>query len=276
MNALHTQFKSAIHLRCFLHFRGNLQDKLGISKTNAQEFLKDVFGSLALLETGLVDAEVTELDKEFDDLKDTWDKREVALSGRSVPSFHQWFKRNCLEEVCNCMLKDKREQTGLGSPPEPFYTNDVESKNRVLKHQAVYKPQELPVFVQTIKDLLQEQKQEIEKAVIGVGEYELLPAYSNLEIPHSQWFKKSEKQRHRLLERFMNSAVRGGENVGITTTEAFTEDQSGDAVLSETQDVPSTSNPLHCTELPVGILNVEQSTEVSGRQVLVHESTGSA
>ena len=256
VNALHTQFKSAIHLRCFLHFRGNLQDKLadiGISRPNAQEFLKDVFGNPALLENGLVDAEVTELDDEFDNLKDAWDKHEVALSGRAFPSFHQWFKRNCLEEVRNCMLKDKREQAGLGSPPEPFYTNDVESKNRVLKHQAEYKPQELPAFVQTMKDLFEEQKQEIEKAMIGVGEYQLLPAYSNLEIPHSQWFKKSEKQRHRLIERFMNSAVRGGENVDVKTTEACTEDQSGDAVVSETQDAPSTSNPLQCTELPVGI-----------------------
>ena len=125
MNALHTQFKSAIHLRCFLHFRGNLEDKLadiGISKANAQEFLKDVFRSPALLEIGLVDTEVTELDKEFGDLKDAWDKCEVAFSGTAIPSFHQWLERNCLEEVRNCMLKDKREQAGLGSPPEPFYT----------------------------------------------------------------------------------------------------------------------------------------------------------
>jgi len=54
-----------------------------------------------------------------------------------------------------------------------------------------------------MKGLLQEQKHEIEKATIGVGEYKLLPSYSDLEVPHGQWFKKNEKQRHRLLDRFI-------------------------------------------------------------------------
>lgn len=180
VNALHTQFQSAIHLRCFLHFCGNLEDKLanfGISKANAQQFIRDVIGNLALLENGLVDAEVTELDKEFADLQVVWDEHEASLSTSSTtcPSFHQWFKRNCLEEVRKCMLKDKREEAGLGSPPDPFYVNDVESKNHVLKLQAEYKPQELPTFVETMKGLLQEQKHEIEKAMIGVGEYKLRP-----------------------------------------------------------------------------------------------------
>ena len=52
--ALHTQFRFATHLGCFffLHFRGNVESKLaelGISKPNAQEFLKDIFGNPALL-----------------------------------------------------------------------------------------------------------------------------------------------------------------------------------------------------------------------------------
>ena len=129
------------------------------------------------------------------------------------------------------MLKDKREQAGLGMPPEPFYTTDVESRNRVLKLQAEYKPQELPMFVQTMKDLLQEQKQEIEKAMIGVGEYKLLPSYSDLKVPHGQWFKK---QCHHLLDRFMNAAVRGGQNA---TVHMF-EDQSNEGPLCQAQDTP--------------------------------------
>ena len=257
VNALHTQFQSAIHLRCFLHFRGNLEDKLanlGISKANAQEFIRDVLGNPALLENGLVDAEVTELDKEFADFQVVWDEREVSLStsGTTFPSFHQWFRRNCLEDVRHCMLKDKREEAGLGSPPDPFYTNDVESKNRVLKLQAEYKPQELPKFVETMKGLLQEQKQEIEKAMIGVGEYKLMPSYSDLEVPHGQWFKKNEKQRHRLLDRFMNAAVRGGQNADLATVEVSGE-ESSEGVLCQAQDAPCTSNPLKCTGLPDGI-----------------------
>ena len=87
VNALHTQFQSAIHLRCFLHFRGNLEDKLanlGISKANAQEFIRDVLGNPALLENGLVDAEVTELD--IADFQVVWDEREASLSTSALLS----------------------------------------------------------------------------------------------------------------------------------------------------------------------------------------------
>ena len=211
-NALHTQFKLALHLRCFLHFRGNLENKLselGISKANAQEFIKDVFGNPALLEDGLVDAEASELDQEFSNLKPVWDNREIVLSGRSQAHFHGWFKKNCLEVVRKNMLKETREQAALGSPPEPFYTNDVESKNRVLKQQTEYKPQELPAFVESMKNLFEEQKLEIEKAVIGSGEFKLLPKYRDLEVQQMEWYKKTDKQRLRVLERFNCAPLRG-------------------------------------------------------------------
>ena len=95
-NALHTQFRSAVHLRCFLHFRGNLEAKLsdlGISKSDAQEFVRDVLGNFALLEDGLVDAECSE---QFGNLKTTWDEREASLkhSSTAKPCFHRWFEKN--------------------------------------------------------------------------------------------------------------------------------------------------------------------------------------
>ena len=103
-----------------------------------------------------------------------------------------------------------------------------------------------------MKYLLQEQKQEIEKAMIGVGEYKLLLSYSDLEVPHGQWFKKNEKQRHCLLDRFMNAAIKGGQNVDLATVH-MSEDQSSEGPLCQAQDTPSTSNPLKCIGLPEGV-----------------------
>lgn len=114
------------------------------------------------------------------------------------------------------------------------------------------KPQELPTFVESMKGLLQEQKQEIEKAMIGVGEYKIQPSYSDLEVPHGQWFKKNEKQRHRLLDRFMNAAVRGGQNADLANVDV-SEEESMEGLVCQVEDAPSTSNPLKCTGLPEGI-----------------------
>ena len=116
---------------------------LGISKPNAQEFLRDIFDNPTLLEEGLVDVDSAELDEEFESLKKTWDDRECTLLNAPRAHFYDWFRTNSLEVIRKCMLKEKREAAGLGSPPEPFYTNDVESKNRVLKDQTCYKLQQL-------------------------------------------------------------------------------------------------------------------------------------
>lgn len=136
----------------------------------------------------------------------------------------------------------------IGISARPFL-HDVDSKNRVLKLQAEYKPQELPTFVETMKGLLQEQKHEIEKAMIGVSEYKLLPSYCDLQVPHGQWFKKNKKQRHPLVDCFMKAAVRGGQNADLATVDV-SEDQSSEG---QVQDASSTSNPLKCTGLPEGI-----------------------
>ena len=65
------------------------------------------------------------------------------------------------------MLQDIREKAGLGSPPTPYYTNEVESKNKLLKEEVQYKSSQLPDFVEKMKKLMEGQRQEIERAIIG-------------------------------------------------------------------------------------------------------------
>ena len=45
---MHVVFDKAVHLICFLHFRGNLDTKLrdvGVPKHDQIQFLRDVFGN---------------------------------------------------------------------------------------------------------------------------------------------------------------------------------------------------------------------------------------
>ena len=147
------------------------------------------------------------------------------------------------------MLKDKRESAGLGSPPDLYYTNDVESKNRVLKHQNSYKPHQLPDFVKSMKSLYEDQKQEIDKAIVGIGEYKLSSPYLFYGVQAKDWFKKSQKQRDRILDRFGKAKLSQADRDvstsahGTDETDPFTDER--DAASG-----PSTSNPLKCTKLP--------------------------
>lgn len=163
------------------------------------------------------------------------------------------------------MLKEKREAAGLGLLPEPFYTNDVESKNRILKEQTCYKPQQLPSFVQSMKNMFDDQKQEIDKAVVGLGEYQLCQPYQSYGIDTKVWFMKNEKQRERILDRFSKAELSTPDSLDHST--APTEMVS----TVDHQDGPCVSTiVMHKSSRIDQVFNVGKSTVIRTRRVILH------
>ena len=179
--AFSTQFPNARHLRCFLHFRDNCKAKLQemkVSNDVALIIIQDIFGSF-LKGKGLVDAcDVDDLHCQLQSLKTVWESH--------APGFFEWFVNNKLQALESSMLKSIRQASGLGNPPEPFYTNDVESVNRVIKRKTNYKTSDWPDFCKLAREIVDDQEAEIEKAIIGVGEYKFSNGYEHLEIPVSK------------------------------------------------------------------------------------------
>lgn len=208
-NAFHTVFNKAVHVRCFLHFKGNLDSKLqelGIPKHERIEFLRDIFGNPLKLEDGLVDVENEKFEPSMKTLESVWNDREKVYN--DSPQFYDWFVKNCKEHVKKTMLKSHRIKAGLGNPPEPFYTNDVDSQNNVIKHQNRYSSQELPQFINSMRDMIVCQQKEIERGVIGVGEYRLSSRFQQLSVDSSKFVLMTEKQRERVLKRFFQLNLR--------------------------------------------------------------------
>ena len=89
MKAFSTAFFNAIHLCCFLHFRGNIEEKLcqlKVPSVVVKAFVYDVLGNLAELELGLVDAEGEAVfDCMLASLKVVWNEREKPYN--SPPHF---------------------------------------------------------------------------------------------------------------------------------------------------------------------------------------------
>ena len=101
------------------------------------------------------------------------------------------------------MLKSVRQRCGLGSPPVAFTTNASESVNAMLKRKVDYRRNELPQFLHHLKALIDEQEQEIQKAVVDRAKYALLPKYKKFKKSEDEWFlKMNESERVRLLQRF--------------------------------------------------------------------------
>ena len=144
----------ALQLRCFLHFKRNVQEKLrdlALPKQVAQQILDDIFGKREgnLRVEGLVDTtSVEDFELKFGALEEHWNKRESPYAGEKGPQLYSHFRRCQANVVCNHMRKDIREAAGLGSPPAIFTTNSSEAINSVLKRGVNYKKTQWPEFVQ--------------------------------------------------------------------------------------------------------------------------------
>ena len=95
--ALGHNFPFALQLRCFIHFKKNVQEKLrdlGLPSHISQQFL-DIFGKRDgnLKIEGLVDSTgVEDFQQKLEALEDNWNTRESPYASSSGPRFYEYFK----------------------------------------------------------------------------------------------------------------------------------------------------------------------------------------
>ena len=142
VDAFSHEFPFALHLTCFNHVRRNIKDqmsKLRLQEDVCAEILEDIFGKKAgsILYEGLVDCEsISKFDEELELVQAKWRKHDVCLD--EIEEFCSWLVRNKADTIRHSMLRPIREDSGLGSPPKPFYTNASESVNNIIKRKVNY------------------------------------------------------------------------------------------------------------------------------------------
>ena len=99
-------------------------------------------------------------------------------------------------DIKECTLRALKEKVGMGSPPKPFYTNDSESLSAVIKEKVDYKKHQWPIFNDKMKQLVDQSQQEVEKAIIGTGRYQMKEQYRHLIVDQKSGF---EWQKHNEL-----------------------------------------------------------------------------
>ncbi len=166
-------FPLASNLRCSIHFKNNITEKLkeyGIPSAVSREFVADVFSNRSgNTYEGLVDATSQDFWARLESCKVISDVRESPYAPSSGPRFYDYFRRYKASQVCNNMHRDLREATGLGSPPEIFTTNASESINAMLKCKVDYKESEWPAFNEKVKQLAQQQREEVIRSLSSRG-----------------------------------------------------------------------------------------------------------
>ena len=212
IDAFTHEFQYAVHVTCFIHVRKNIKDQLAkhsISDEVRSEILDDIFGKRVgstLLE-GLVDSEDDAYEGNVKLLIEKWKEKAVGVN-----QFCDWFLKNKTDVIRRSMISSIREEAGLGSPPEPFFTNASECVNSIIKVKVDYKSNELPQFITKLRELSAEQEREVEKAVIRRGKYRLRSQYKKLEVNESKWFSMSQEQRMGHLKKLCKTKVSNVDN----------------------------------------------------------------
>ena len=189
------------------HLRKNVKDELfrrKFSDTIVSDIAGDIFGKQVgtTYFEGLVDAENEDVFyKKLEEMRKLWEAKEKESSD-CIPGFYPWFCEHKVDSIVSGMLKPVREEAGLGSPPSSFTTNANESLNAMLKRKVDFKKNELPNFVNNLKELIDEQERELERAIIGRGKYQIREEYNFLKMKEEDWFRMSREQREKHLHRF--------------------------------------------------------------------------
>ena len=213
IEALGHNFPHAIQLRCFIHSRKNVQEKLkqfGVNSKTISEFLADIFGRQigTVKENGLVDScSEQEFDSKLEELESVWDEREKPFCTESGPKFYRYFKQYHATVVKHNMSRYVRESAGLGCPPTIFTTNCVESVNSLLKQKDNFKESEWPTFNSKLKELIDAQRQEIIRSLTGRGEYRLISQYQHLSVDLCEWTKMRADQRKKVVASFDDTSL---------------------------------------------------------------------
>ena len=215
VDAFSHEFRFSTHLFCFNHVRNNIKRELqdrNFPESDVVEITEKIFGKLVggVFSEGIVDAESeTEFYENLEELKQLISEREILESGIRT-GFFDWFSQYKVENIVSGMLKPVRREAGLGNPPSPFTTNASESMNAILKRKVDYKKNELHMFINHLKQLADEQENEIERAVIGRGKYRFHEQYRHLEVKESEWFKMNSDQRQRHMKKAASTHLSTG------------------------------------------------------------------
>ena len=108
------------------------------------------------------------------------------------------------------------------------------------------------MFLEKYKELIEEQVQEVQKAIVGRGKYEIREQYSSWKISKTKWFAMTVTQREHHLHKFSTAPVTGSEpnNDIMQSTISFGQDQllSSSMSVDYTAFAETSCIPLTCLQ----------------------------
>ncbi len=146
------------------------------------------------------------------------------------------------------MLKPVRIDAGLGDPPGEYTNNDTESANFMIKYALEFNPKEPCEFIEDIKEVIDSQFRNEDRAVFNKGDYRISAEFQHLAIDDEKWSKMTHGQRQAHILKFAKTGMSGRktivEDVLSTQHSAETKAATGLSINASESGITSVPFPI--------------------------------
>ncbi len=111
------------------------------------------------------------------------------------------------------MLKPVRIDAGLGDPPGEYTNNDTESANFMINHDIKFNPKQPCEFIEDIKEVIDSQFRNEDRAVFNKGDYRISAEFQHLAIDDEKWSKMTHAQRQVHILKFAKTGMSGRKTI---------------------------------------------------------------
>ena len=146
-----------------------------------------------------------------------------------------------------------------------------------MKQFLNFKKSDWPRFNEKIKEFIIEQEKEVDKSIIGLGQYSMRQEYEHFKVNSSKWFMLNADQKQSTLQKFHSASVEdkcSSLNLDISSPNfAAAHVHSSRVDKGSSVDMPTptpdpsvnTTPSRHSNELSVGI---EEAADITGLPIL--------
>ena len=150
------------------------------------------------------------------------------------------------------MLKPVRIEAGLGNPPKEYTNNDPEAANFIIKHALKFDAKKPHEFIHEIKNIIETQYRNEDRAVFGKGPYEVRPEFQHLAVDDRKWSQMTHEQRMAKLNTYRKSDMKDKKT--LPSEESGSGKQSTQSAVSLAALLPVTASGCGVTTVPMPIL----------------------
>lgn len=189
--ALDLSFPASERYLCTKHMKDNLSHFL-MRKEEMTEMQKNRIVAEIFAPGGLVDAD------------DSFTFEELSLKLKTQYQRYEPFIKYFEGSLKSRILKHVNRHRRQNGQKQPLWTNNAcESLNAVLKRDIDWKPQKIPVLIETLYAAVNFQMNSLRASLSGTGIYNLAPGYGHYMLPSVVWGSKSQEEKQRLFINFL-------------------------------------------------------------------------